>query len=275
MKRFRKFLAVSLLFIAFTSCQKKDVATTFDEITLSQQETQGEEALSDIDLIVDEAIDSNTSQLKAGSLATATYLTDCAVITINNAISPKVITIDFGTSCTGKDGKIRSGKIIITSDSFTTFPSVRTKTFDNYVVDGKQIKGTIVKTISKDQVNNIRTAVISENMTINFPNSEGTATRVANLTRQYQRGVLVSAADNKIVSWGTVAFTRVSGVTVNKTIADSTPLVFNVSCHHIVSGIVSVTTSNNFSWTIDFGNGDCDNLATLTVGGKTKTITIR
>jgi len=50
MKRFRKILAVSLMFIAFTSCQKKDVVTAFDEITLSQQETQGEEALSDIDL---------------------------------------------------------------------------------------------------------------------------------------------------------------------------------------------------------------------------------
>jgi hypothetical protein len=87
--------------------------------------------------------------------------------------------------------------------------------------------------------------------------------------------VLAIAADNKIVSWGTVAFTRVSGVTVNKTIAEATPLVFNVACHHIVSGIVSVTTSNNISWTIDFGNGDCDKLATLTVGGKTKTITIR
>jgi hypothetical protein len=275
MKHLGKILAISLLFIAFNSCQKKDSATTTDEATLSQQETQGEEALNDVDLIVDEAVDSNTGQLKSAIIGSAMYLTDCAVITINNTVSPKVITIDFGTSCTGKDGKVRSGKIIVKSDSFTTFPSVRTKSFDNYVVDGKQIQGTIVKTIALDQVNNIRTASISENVTINFPNGEGTATRVANLTRQYQRGVLASATDNKIVSWGTVAFTRVSGVTVNKTIAEATPLVFNVACHHIVSGIVSVITSNNISWSIDYGNGDCDKLATLTVGGKTKTITIR
>jgi len=274
MKQIGKILAVSLLFIAFNSCQKKD-STTTDEATLSQQETQGEEALNDVDLLVDEAVDSNTGQLKSAIIGSAMYLTDCAVITINNTASPKVITIDFGTSCTGKDGKVRSGKIIVKSDSFITFPSVRTKTFDNYVVDGKQIQGSIVKTIVVDQVNNIRTATISENITINFPNGEGTATRVANLTRQYQRGVLATTADNKIVSWGTVAFTRASGVTDNKTIAEATPLVFNVACHHIVSGIVSVTTSNNISWTIDYGNGDCDKLATLTIGGKTKTITIR
>jgi len=275
MKQFRKILAVSLLFCAFTSCQKKDVATAFDEVILSQQETQGEEALSDIDLLVDEAVDSNSGQLKAAALGSAMYLNDCAVITINNQTSPKVITIDFGTSCTGKDGKVRSGKIMVTSDSFTTFPSVRNKSFDNYVVDGKKIQGSIVKTISKDQENNIRTAVISENITINLPNGEGTATRVANLTRQYKRGILASAADNKIVSWGTVEFTRVSGVKVTKTVTAANPLVFNVACHHIVSGIVAITTSNNYNWTIDYGTGDCDNIATLTIGNKTKEIRIR
>lgn len=275
MKQFRKILVLSLLVIAFTSCQKKEVATAFDETILSQQETQGEEALADVDLLVDEAVDLNYSQLKSATLATAKYLTDCAVITINNTLSPKVITIDFGASCTGKDGKIRSGKIILTSESFITFPTVSSKSFDNYSVDGKKIQGSIVKTISKDQENNIRTAVISENVTITLPNNEGTATRVANLTRQYQRGVLASAADNRIVSWGTVQFTRVSGVKVTKTVTDAHPLIFNVACHHIVSGIVAITTSSNYTWTIDFGTGDCDNLATLTIGNKTKEIRIR
>jgi len=275
MKRFRKILVVGLLFIAFNSCQKRDVAAVFDEIALSQQETQGEEALSDIDLLVDEAVDSSSGQLKAATLANSSYLTDCAVITINNIASPKVITIDFGTSCTGKDGKVRSGKIIVTSDSFTTFPSVRNKSFDNYYVDGKKIQGNVVKTISKDQENNIRTAVIEDDITIIFPNNEGTASRIANLTRQYQRGVLGNIVDNKIVSWGTVEFTRPSSVKVTKTIASETPLVFSVACHHIVSGIVSITTSNNFNWTIDFGTGNCDDIASLTIGNKTKEIRIR
>jgi hypothetical protein len=226
-------------------------------------------------LLAEEAVDSNSGQLKSATIANAVYLSDCAVITINNTLSPKVITIDFGTSCTGKDGKIRSGKIIITSDSFTTFPSVRNKTFDNYYVEGKKIEGTIVKTITKDQENNIRTAVISENITIKFSNGEGSATRIANFTRQYQRGTLASSTDNKIVSWGTVDFTRTSGIKVNKTVTAEKPLVFNVACHHIVSGIVSITSSNNYSWTIDFGTGDCDNIAMLTIGNKTKEIRIR
>ncbi len=275
MKRLVKILVVGFVFITYASCQKNEVVTPLDEIILSQQETQGEEILADVDLLVDEAVDLNLSQLKSATVTGGGYLSECATVTVNKTATPKVITIDFGASCTGKDGKIRSGKIIVTSASFNTFPSVRNKTFDNYTVDGKKIQGTIEKTIAIDQVNNIRTAEVKENITINFPGTEGTATRVSTLTRQYQRGAGTTAADNKIVSWGTVAFTRVNGVVVTKTITAATPLVFNVACHHIVSGIVSITTSNKKSWSVNYGNGDCDNLATVTIGDKTKEIKIR
>lgn len=275
MERLKLFFALSLMFIAFNSCQKDEVTPVFDEITLSQQETQAEEAIADIDIIVDEALDLNFGLLKSATIEGSSYLNDCPVITVNKTASPQVMTIDFGTSCTGKDGKKRSGKIIITSASFTNFPSVRTKSFDNYFVDGKKIEGNIVKTISKDQENNIRTAQLQENITINFPDDEGSAHRVANLTRQYQRNTLANREDNQVVSWGTVEFTRVSGVKVTKTITAENPLVYKVTCHHIVSGMVSFTTSNNRNWTIDYGNGDCDNKATLTIGDKTKEIRIR
>jgi len=274
MKRFIQILAVSLTVLAFTSCKKSEVVSPLDQVTLSLQETQSEELLADVDLIVDEAVDANSSVLKSATITNTMYLTECPAVTINNVVSPKVLTIDFGTTCTGKDGKIRSGKIIVTSVSFTTFPSVRNKTFENYMVDGKKIQGSIVKTIAKDQVNNIRTATIKENITITFPGTEGTATRVANLTRQYQRGVIATPADNKIVSWGTVDFTRVSGVKITKTVTEAKPLVYSVPCHHIVSGVVTIVTSANGSWSIDYGNGDCDNVAILTNGDKTKEIKI-
>ena len=275
MKRLTVFLAVCFLFTAFQSCQKDEVTPAIDEISMSQQETQAEETLNDIDILVDEALDSNIGTLKSASLESFLYLTDCPVVTVDKTAIPQVVTIDFGTSCTGKDGKKRSGKIIVTSTSFKTFPSVRDKSFDNYFVDGKKVEGSVTKTISKDQENNIRTAVIQENITITFPDGEGTAKRVANLTRQYQRNALFNPLDNKVVSWGTVEFTRISGVKVTKTITSGDPIVFKLACHHIVSGIVSFTTSNDREWSINYGDGACDNKATLTIGDKTKEITIR
>lgn len=275
MKRLTVFFAVCILFTAFHSCQKDEVTPAIEEISMSQQETLAEETLNDIDILVDEALDTNFGMLKSASLESLSYLTDCPVVTVNKTAIPQVITIDFGTSCTGKDGKKRSGKILVTSSSFSTFPSVRDKSFENYFVEGKKIEGTVTKTISKDQVNNIRTAVISENISLAFPNGEGTAKRIANLTRQYQRNTLNNKEDNVVVSWGTVEFTRVSGVKVSKTSSDKNPLVYKISCHHIVSGIVSFTSSKNTSWSIDYGNGECDNLAMLTIGDKTKEIKIK
>lgn len=275
MKRLKMFFALSLMYLAFHSCLKDEVATVFDEIQLSQQETQAEEMVADVDLVVDEALDMNFGFLKSASIEGSFYLSDCPVITINKTATPQVMTIDFGTACTGKDGKVRSGKIVVTSTSFTTFPSVRDKSFDNYFVDGKKMEGSVTKTISKDQENNIRTAIIKENISITFPDGEGKATRVANLTRQYQRNTLANREDNQVVSWGTVEFTRVSEVKVTKIVTAENPLVFKTACHHIVSGIVSFTSSNDKSWTIDFGNGECDNKAKLTIGDKTKEIRIR
>jgi len=185
------------------------------------------------------------------------------------------MTIDFGTACTGKDGKVRSGKIIVTAESFTAFPSVRQKSFENYFVDQKKMEGSIVQTIVRHTATHIRTATIQEDVTITFPENGGTAHRVTNITRQYQPNILKDKTDNQTVSWGNVVFTRTSGVVLTKAIAAETPLVYKAACGHIVSGIVSVSTSTNRNWTLDYGDGACDDKATMTRDGKTKEITIR
>ena len=140
MKRLKTIFALSLTLIAFNSCQKDETPVSFDEIAFSQQETQTEEILANVDLLVDEALDINFRFLKSASIENGFYLTDCPAITVDKTASPQVVTIDFGTSCTGKDGKIRSGKIIVTSTAVNTFPSVRSKSFDNFFVDGKKIE---------------------------------------------------------------------------------------------------------------------------------------
>lgn len=275
MKRFSMLLATGLVLATFSSCQKDDTTTAVDEVALTQQETQSEEIMNDIDLLVDEAIDTNVSGLKSATTQGLAYLNDCPVITINTEVSPEVLTIDFGTACTGEDGKVRSGKIIVTSASFNTFPSVRTKTFENFYVDGKKVEGEVIKTISKDQENNIRTAEINEDVTITFADNEGTAKRTANVTRQYERGERLIRLDNQVVSWGTIEFTRVNGVKITKTVSQDNPLIFRNACHHIVSGLVSVAVSNGRNGTIDYGTGNCDNLATITIDGQSKEVRIR
>jgi hypothetical protein len=274
MKQIVTIFAASLMIVAFNSCQKSETETTINETLLSQQETQADEVLTNVDLVIDEAIDLKSSELKSATVDSSSYLSDCATVTVNTESDPQVMTIDFGSSCTGKDGKVRSGKIIVTATSFKSNPSERTKTFDNYYVDEKKIDGTVVKTITKDKVNNIRTAVVQEDVTILFPNDEGSVQRSTYLTREYHLNESGTKTDNQIYSWGTVESTHSNGVTVTKTITEETPLLYLIECQQIVSGLASFTNTKGRSWTIDYGNGDCDGVATLTKGDKTKEITL-
>lgn len=115
----------------------------------SLDETQLDEALESVDLLVNEAITNNASLLRAASADSNQYLSDCPTITVDTIAVPHVMTIDFGTSCTGKDGRVRSGKILVTATSFKIFPSLRQKTFENFVVDGKKIEGTVSVSVKK------------------------------------------------------------------------------------------------------------------------------
>jgi hypothetical protein len=57
------------------------------------------------------------------------------------------------------------------------------------------------------------------------------------------------------------------------------PLIRRVSCRWIVKGVIKTVRANlpaNSHWVsfLNFGNGDCDNQATLTVNGHTFQITL-
>ena len=275
MKKTVFIYALGLACFLLPSCQNNGAGVLNDESALigedspavaSLEETQLDETMESIDLLVDEAITNNASLLRATSADSNEYLTDCPVITIDTIAIPHVMTIDFGTSCTGKDGRIRSGKILVSATSFKIFPSVRVKTFENFVVDGRSIEGTVTKTIQRDAVNFVRTASIKENIQVINLAKGDTLSRITDITRQYKK--------TQNLTWGSVINTRPNGVVVTKTIAETTPLLFEASCRHIVSGIASFENSKGRKWTIDYGDGTCDDKAVLTVNGKSKEITI-
>lgn len=275
MKRFRLLFTAILMLIGVNACQKDEMVSDQDNLAI-EQETISERLMVDLDALVDEALGLQSWFLKSTAGPEGDYFVNkCPVITLNLTATPKLMTIDFGESCTGKDGKVRSGKILVTSESLEKFSIKRTKSFENFYVDGKKIEGSIVKTITLNREDHSKVANVVEDVTITFPDNGGTATRKANMTRDYQLNVLGVNKDNLITSWGTVEFTRKNGIKVSKTIAETTPLVFKMACHQNVSGIVTFTTSDNRTWTLDYGDGECDNKAMLTKNGETKEIKLK
>ena len=198
---------------------------------------------------------------------------DCPVITYDKTSNPRKMTIDFGEGCVGRDDKTRSGKIIITSTAFENQSMERVKTFENFTVEGKKIEGEITKKITLDRENHSKVAEIKEDVTFTFEDNT-TLKRKGNLTREHIFGLPGVRTDNETKTWGEVITTRPSGVTLIKTIEETTPLLFKASCKQIVSGIVTFTNGDT-TWTIDYGTGECDNTATVTRNGETRTVKIR
>jgi len=273
MKRLRLLFFAGLVGALMGSCQKSEVVTE-DLNSVVNHEVVAENLLLELDIMAEEAIDMQFSFLKSAG-GRGTYLGDnCPVVTYERSSNPKVMTIDFGTGCTGRDGKVRSGKIIVKSSSFENMSASREKSFENFTVENRKVEGVITKTLTLDRKNFSRVAKISEDITITFADG-AVVQRKGTLTRELQYGVITDLSDDKLLTWGEVKTTRAIGVVVTKLISEENPLVFLKSCRQIVSGKVSFTGGEGREWSIDYGQGECDGEASLTRDGTTSTIKLR
>ena len=100
---------------------------------------------------------------------------DCADITVtpNDSTYPKTITIDFGNGCLGRDGKFRSGAIVIHLTAPLRRPgSVVTITFRNYYVNRVHLEGTkIISNLSDPPTHKWSVQVVGGKVT--FPSGRG------------------------------------------------------------------------------------------------------
>jgi hypothetical protein len=268
-----KLAAIAVIFALGTiSCQEEEAAQPMSNDQIDQ-EVLAENLLVELDELTEEGIDFQLNALKSGG-ADRLFLNDnCPVITYDKTSNPRKMILDFGTGCVGHDDKTRSGKIIITSSAFENLTLERVKTFENFIVEGKKIEGKIIKKITLNRENLSRVAEIKEDIKVTFEDNT-ILTRKANLTREQIFGIPGVRADNETKTWGEVITTRHSGATITKTIAEATPLLFKASCKQIVSGIVTFT-NGDVSWTIDYGTGECDNTATVTRDGETRTVKLK
>lgn len=190
----------------------------------------------------------------------------CADITKD--AEAKTITIDFGDGCEGRNGRIRSGKIIITwSGERGEAGFTKTVTFENYVVDGVQIEGTrtSVNVSGFDANPKVRTVTLTGGK-MTFEDGS-VATREASHTT-----TLTETEDDKIkTKYGSASGINMDGLAYSKVVEDSDALTFKHSCKADrifapVSGIVTISVEGEADKIVDFGDGTCDNLATVTQG---------
>ena len=189
---------------------------------------------------------------------------------------PLQITIDFGSGCTGRDGRTRKGKIIVvyTGHLFISGNSAIT-TFNGYYLDNIKTEGThkLTNTGTPDK-KSYTTQVI--NAKLSGPNgnniqwnSEKTITQIEggntpliaiddayNITGQASGSASLS---NKYFQWST---------------AITAPLTKRFTCRWISKGLLSLKKGNDAVAVLDYGSGSCDNKASFTVNGVVHEITL-
>lgn len=271
------FWLIGLLLItawAITSCNKTNDDETSS--TLNRQmanEVFAEEAFDEASEISDQAFYSSLPGFKGGDNDNP-RLAPCATITLDTTVMPRVLTIDFGPeNCLCNDGKYRRGKIIATFNGRWRRPgTVVTHTFQNFFVNNNQIQGTNVMT-NQGFVNGHMTFSHVNDGSITFAQNGESLTWHSEKIHTWIEGLQTPRwRDDVFLISGSSSVTHSNGRTVNRLIIQ--PLRREMNCRYFVSGTVQITPSNARQRLLDFGDGTCDNQATITIGDQVIVITL-
>ena len=264
-------------------CNKDDnnskSAMSVEEATAN---TKMDIANDDVSKIVEDQLGEEDGISGRGTTGTQGFLPSCAVITRIPVSGTPIVegtvitkTIDFGTTgCPLPNGNILKGKIIIT---FTYQPTATSHTI-NYEFVGFYHNAILLEgSKSFTRIMSVASAgapshpIITMNLDMTATFSSGKTyhrigTRVREIVAGYETAILLDNVYNVTGSWTT---TFPNSTVQNSTI--STPLVVKLSCANIVEGFITSTRNGNAA-TLDYGNGDCDNLAVFTFNGVTHNI---
>ena len=188
---------------------------------------------------------------------------------------PKTVTVDYGTGCTGRDGKTRKGKMITTYSAPMVKPGATAVTrFENFHVNGVKIEG--IHATKNNSTSDVRIFTRTvENGKLTFPNG-GTVAWNATHTNKQVAGLGTPGFpldDAFEITGGARGVNERNATRVEWSRRIETALHKTFRCRWVDKGVVSITR-NGKKATLDYGNGTCDNKATLTINGQIKEITL-
>lgn len=270
----KQFTLVAGISLAILSCSKdkSEITPPVEDtktVELTSQKILTDAFYDDVSL---EVMQINT---ESGLTNQASQQQACATITVTPqdlAVWPKTVTIDYGTAgCTGLNGNLRKGKISYTlNKKLINTGAIITVNFDNYSVNGYKLEGVYTIT-NNGSANGLNINIQLTNGKVTYPNGAWyTKTTNTNWVQSAGTGTLTFLDDEYNVT-GTGSITSSDGNTLSA--ASKTNLLWKVSCSNTVSGLLDLTY-NNINGTLNFGNGDCDKNAVITVAGKDYAITL-
>lgn len=282
MKPSKILITLSILAGIAFSCNREDSSTNaLDQENLQTEANADFITDSDTDLAMDFTTNfESSSSLRTTGLGQQGAHPDypCAIVSIvsTNGTFPKTITVDFGTGCTDKRGITRKGKIVITITNPLFLPGAKISiSHQDFFIEGRKVEGEMKMTnITTDP----KVPTFSKEITNGKITYENGTYFTFSSARKYRMVEGFSTPKN---IWddvfeifeGNRNVNRSNGTYFTSTI--KTPLLKSNSCHFISKGSI-ILKGTKVDGTFDFGNGDCDNLATFTdANGTVHQITLK
>lgn len=289
-KYWSAYLLVAGASLLLFACQKGEtsIEDPANEVETSASKISTEadvEAEVIFDGLFDDAMGVN-AEVGLGGTGVFGRLTACPTVTVTRLNTPAPfpvrVVLDFGAGCVARDGHLRKGKIIHVYTNRLINPGAVVETsFDGFYFDSIKVEGT-------HRIQNITTQTAGPQYKINVnngkltrPNGNFIAWNSEKVRTQIEGMItpILPADDVFKLTGGSRGSTRRDTTLIawNATITE--PLIRNNNCRWIVKGAVRVVrentnTGDRWAGLINYGNGICDNIATVTINGISYTITL-
>lgn len=279
MKILKFFFSIVLFSIMMVACEKSSDPLNTDDVNLADDDAVTEAIFDDIFSTADNAtqIVETFMTKNPGAKGIVVVVADsCPAVTVDFIDEGhRVVTIDFGDGCTGLWDQTRAGKIIITVEGYRRVAgSTRTITFDEYYFNGIKVEGTkVTQNMGENEDGNV---VFSSTLTggmLTFPD-EVVVSREFYREREWVAGYDTwNIWDDECLVTGYASGTTYRGFAYENTIKSA--LHWKRVCRFFVSGIIEINREGTEPFELDYGDGECDALATLRRGDEEKEITLR
>ncbi len=270
-------IAGSVIGLSFYGCKKTEVDS---DTQTAEDNAQSEFVYSDCTNIVDDGARNETG-INKGIMPYYASPAGCYSVYTNfvtNNTAPydtteRKMTCSWGTSnCLCLDNRWRRGQIVATISGgkhYSEVGAVVTITFVGYYVNNHHIEGTI--TLTHNAANTYTISI--QNGKITRPDGKYHS-RTGSITRTCIANCSAVAATARSYSLtGSGSGTNINGETYSLSITN--PVIVDPACKYIAKGTIEVTPGNKPTRVLDFGDGTCDDKATVTINGNTFNISLQ
>lgn len=273
--------AGALLLFGLISCNKNDVPQPS-----SSSQTSTERLLMNATNTIANAGDQQSAEVSdvlGSNIVMSNDSSTCRTVIFSPSKDayPHLKTVDFGTGCKGIDGITRSGKkLIMVYADWKTAPAgtlISETTFSNYRMDSVKISGNVKTYIDSAAALGPFALKIMTNKT--FTDERGnTSTFIATTYWMQTAGDTTTTRQDNVYqitssASGTEVLNGATVLTWTSMTDPQHPVIKLGNCAHRSAGAIetqlTLTQGDVFNEYLDYGNGDCDDIATLSINGGT------